>query len=287
MRSVLRGTPPGDYGWGMGIDQLDGTTAIVTGGASGIGRATCRALALNGSRVIVTDVDDVGGAAVAEEVGGDFHHLDVADPAAWAQALEAVGSVDIAFLNAGVTTLPPGSGLGTADTHLTSLREADYRRIMAINVDGVVFGARAVAGPMAARGRGVIVATASLAGLIGFPPDPMYAVTKHAVIGLVRSIGAQLAPDGVSVHAICPGITDTAILADEAKLGLREVGFPIMPPEQIAEAVLHAIRSADTGVAWVCQAGRGPIAFEFRQVPGPRMDDGSAPAPPPEVAGNR
>jgi len=271
----------------MGIDQLDGTTAIVTGGASGIGRATSLALAQHGSRVIVADVDDAGGAAVADEVGGEFRRLDVADPDAWARVLQDVGGVDIAFLNAGVTTLPHRSETRLSDSDVRNLRDGDYRRIMAINVDGVVFGARAVAGPMAARGGGVIVATASLAGLIGFPPDPIYAVTKHAVIGLVRSLGAQLAPDGISIHAICPGITDTAIVAETTKDQLREAGFPIMPPEQIADAVVHAVRSPDTGVAWVCQAGREPIAYEFRQVPGPRMDDGSAPAPPASVAGNR
>ncbi len=271
----------------MGIEQLDGTIAIVTGGASGIGRATCRALAHNGVRVIVADVDDAGGTAVADEAGGEFRHLDVADPAAWAQVVDDVGGVDIAFLNAGVSTIPLGAETRLPASDVRNLRDADYRRIMAINIDGVVFGARAVAGPMASRGRGVIVATASLAGLIGFPPDPIYAVTKHAVIGLVRSLGAQLAPDGISVHAICPGITDTAIVAETTKDQLREVGFPIMPPEQIADAVLHAVRSPDTGVAWVCQAGRGPVAYEFRHVPGPRMDDGSAPAPPAAVAGNR
>ena len=126
--------------------------------------------------------------------------------------------VDIAYLNAGVTTLPPGTGLtDAAANHISRLSDRDYRRIMAINVDGVVFGARAVVPSMVERGGGVIVATSSLAGLIGFPPDPIYAVTKHAVIGLVRSLGPQLAPVGISVHAVCPGITDTAIVADTAK----------------------------------------------------------------------
>ena len=141
---------------------------------------------------------------------------------------------------------------------------------------------------MAERGGGVIVATSSLAGLIGFPPDPIYALTKHAVIGLVRSLGPQLAPLGISVHAVCPGITDTAIVADEAKDQLRSAGFPIIPPEHIAAGVLTAIRSSETGAAWVCQAGRDAVQFQFRQVPGPRNADGTAPAPPPEdMAGNR
>lgn len=272
----------------MGITQLEGTTAIVTGGGSGIGRATSRLLAERGCRVVVADVDDAGGRAVAQEIGGEFCRLDVSDPVAWAAAIDGAGGVDIAFLNAGITTLPPGTGLADpAGNHLTRLTDVDYRRIMAVNVDGVVFGARAVAPGMVERGGGVIVATSSLAGLIGFPPDPIYAVTKHAVIGLVRSLGPQLAPAGISVHAICPGITDTAIVADEAKDQLRAARFPIIPPEHIAAGVLTAIRSSETGAAWVCQAGRDAVQFQFRQVPGPRNADGSAPVPPEAMAGNR
>ena len=192
------------------------------------------------------------------------------------------------YLNAGVTTLPPGTGLTeAASNHISRLTDRDYRRIMAINVDGVVFGARAVVPSMTERGGGVIVATSSLAGLIGFPPDPIYAVTKHAVIGLVRSLGPQLAPVGISVHAVCPGITDTAIVADTAKDQLRAAGFPIIPPEHIAAGVLTAIRSSETGAAWVCQAGRDAVSFEFRHVPGPRHADGSRVVPPPaDMAGS-
>ena len=119
------------------------------------------------------------------------------------------------------------------------------------------------------------------------PADPVYAATKHAVIGLVRSLGPQLASAGVSVHAICPGITDTAIVAESAKDELRAAGFPLIPPEQIAAGVLHAIRSPETGAAWVCQAGREPVHFQFHQVPGPRLADGSAPTPPEDMAGHR
>jgi NAD(P)-dependent dehydrogenase (short-subunit alcohol dehydrogenase family) len=272
----------------MGITQLEGTTAIVTGAASGIGRATSRLLAEEGCRVIVADIDADGGAAVADEIGGEFRALDTSDPAAWDEVMEAVGGVDIAYLNAGVTTLPPGTGLSDPEgNHITQLLEQHYRRAVGVNIDGVVFGARAVVPGMIARGGGVIVATSSLAGLIGFPPDPIYAATKHAVIGLVRSLGPQLAPAGVSVHAVCPGITDTNIVADSAKDQLRAAGFPLIPPEQIAAAVLQAIRSDETGAAWVCQAGREPVRFEFRNVPGPRLADGTAPQPPETMAGNR
>ena len=272
----------------MGITQLDGTTALITGGASGIGRATCRLLATYGCRVIVADRDEAGANAVAKEIGGEPQRLDVADPVAWANVVAAVGGVDIAYLNAGVSTVSDGGGLSDAGAnHITRLLDDDYRRAIGVNIDGVVYGARAVVPGMIERGGGVVVATSSLAGLIGFPPDPVYAATKHAVIGLVRSLGPQLASAGVSVHAICPGITDTAIVAESAKDELRAAGFPLIPPEQIAAGVLHAIRSPETGAAWVCQAGREPVHFQFHQVPGPRLADGSAPTPPEDMAGHR
>ena len=135
---------------GFNTMQLDGRRAIVTGGASGIGRATAIAMAALGAEVVVTDIDEAGGAAVAEQVGGSFAMLDVGDPTAWARVVATAGPFDIAFLNAGISTnqgLPPNEGNSIAD-----LTDEAYRRIMSINVDGVVFGTRAVLPGMAGRG---------------------------------------------------------------------------------------------------------------------------------------
>ena len=260
----------------MGITQLDGTTALVTGGASGIGRATCRLLATHGCRVIVADRDEAGATAVAEEIGGEAQRLDVADAAAWASVVADVGGVDIAYLNAGVSTVSAGGGLSDAGAnHITRLLDDDYRRAIGVNIDGVVYGARAVVPGMIERGGGVVVATASLAGLIGFPPDPVYAATKHAVIGLVRSLGPQLASAGVSVHAICPGITDTAIVAESAKDELRAAGFPLIPPEQIAgrRAPCHRVARdrRRMGVPGRPRAGALPVPTGARPPAGRRL----------------
>jgi NAD(P)-dependent dehydrogenase (short-subunit alcohol dehydrogenase family) len=263
------------------VGAFDGKVGIVTGGASGIGLAAVRRLAEEGATVVVADVAEEAGRQAAVEVDGRFVAADVADPAAWArlvaEAVDELGGLDIAYLNAGVTTRPLGSD---ADPDFAALTDENYRRIMSVNLDGVVFGVRAVVPAMRERGGGAIVATSSLAGLIAFPPDPIYTLTKHGVIGLVRSLGPQLEASGISINAVCPGIVDTPLVGAEAKEALREVGFPLIPPSQIAAAVVHAVTSGDTGQAYVCQPGRDPERFEFKQVPGPRTAGAEGMRPP-------
>src|SRR5436853_6559020 len=171
------------------MGRLGGKVAVVTGGASGIGRATAVRLAEEGATVVVADIDAAGARKVADEVGGRPAELDVGDPVAWRRLVDELtgpggpGGVDIAVLNAGIAT---------GEDRIAHLTDEAYRRIMAINVDGVVFGARALVPLIARRGGGAVVATASLAGVIGFAPDPIYTLTKHAVVGLVRSLAPQL-----------------------------------------------------------------------------------------------
>ena len=257
---------------------LPGKAALVTGGGSGIGRATATRLAKEGARVCVVDFDAQAGAAVAAELDGTFFLADVSDPAqtdaAFAHCVEHLGAVDVAFLNAGTT-------IAVAD--IAELTDAEYRRIMGVNVDGVVFGARAAVRAMRGGG-GAIVATASLAGLMEFPPDPIYTVTKHAVVGLVRALAPNVEPLGITVNAVCPGMTATNMMGPVATEAFREADFPLMAPEQIAEAVVVAITSGATGRAWVCQPGRDPIDFHFRHVPGPRTPGAEGRVPP--VAGS-
>jgi NAD(P)-dependent dehydrogenase (short-subunit alcohol dehydrogenase family) len=262
----------GDTASGGGV--LAGKVALVTGAASGIGRATATRFAAEGARVCVVDFDDAGGNRVAADLGGIFVHADVGDAGdtdgAFARCVESYGGVDVAFLNAGITT-------GVAD--IMALTDEAYRRIMRVNVDGVVFGMRAAARAMRERG-GAIVATASLAGLMDFQPDPIYTLTKHAVVGLVRSVAPNLAPLGITVNAVCPGMTDTNIMGDEARAAFRAAEFPLMAPGQIAEAVLAAVTGGGTGRAWVCQPGRDPVDFGFRRVPGPRSSEAEGRVPP-------
>src|SRR5260370_38727950 len=109
---------------------------------------------------------------------------------------------------------------------------------MRVNVDGVVYGARAAVREMSRGSGGAIVGTASLAGLIPFPPDPVYDLTKHAVVGFIRSIAPSLAAKGITANTVNPGMTDTKIMGEDARRRLRDANLPIMPPRQLAARAL-------------------------------------------------
>jgi len=257
------------------MGQLDGKVALITGAASGIGKATAERLAAEGARICVVDLTDDEGHRVAESLGGVFVQADMGESKevdhAFETAVRELGSVDIAFLNAGIAI-----GHGELDT----LTDDVYERIMRVNVDGVAYGARAAIRAMERGSGGAIVATSSLAGLIPFPPDPVYALTKHAVVGLIRSIAPTVAAKGITANTVNPGITDTNILSADAKQMLGVAGFPIMPATQIADAVLTIVTTGRTGECWVCQPGRDPMPYEFRQVPGPRTEGDLGKVPP-------
>jgi NAD(P)-dependent dehydrogenase (short-subunit alcohol dehydrogenase family) len=214
--------------------------ALVTGGAAGIGRAIVEAFEREGAQVEVLDLAT---------------GFDVADPAAW----EEVGAVDVACLNAGVIT---------GERDVAALTDERYRRALGANVDGVVFGTRRMARVMGPGG--AIVVTASLAGLTEIPADPVYGLTKHAVVGFVRSVAPQLRDRGITINAICPAWADTELLPPEQKALFAEADYPLLDPAQIAAAVLLAARSEESGQAWVVQTGREPLQFRFPSVPGPR-----------------
>jgi NAD(P)-dependent dehydrogenase (short-subunit alcohol dehydrogenase family) len=227
-------------------------TALVTGGASGLGAAIVARLRAEEYEVEVLDLTT---------------GFDVSDPLAW----ERVGSVEVACLNAGVLG-------GGADP--SSIDVGAYHRTLSVNLDGVVLGVRHLAGVMPAGGR--IVATASLAGLTAMPDDPVYAASKHAVVGFVRSVAPTLARRGIEIDAICPGIADTPMLSAEARAQLEAASFPLLDASEVADAVWLALSSEGTGRAFAVQPGRDPVEFRFPNVPGPRTADGGrVPAPPP------
>ena len=143
-----------------------------------------------------------------------------------------------------------------------------YRRAMGANVDGVVFGVHAALPALRAAGGGAIVATASLAGLTGVPWDPVYAASKHAVVGLVRSLAPALEAEGIRLNAVCPGFAESAII-DPIREMLAAGGVAIIPAEDVAAAVLELLAGDASGECVVIQPGRAPLAFAFRGVPGP------------------
>lgn len=248
----------------MTVRTLDGAVALVTGGGSGIGAAAARLLAAQGARVVVADLDADAAAAVAAQVGGTAVGCDVRDPQDSERAVEVAerehGGLDLALLNAGTT-----GGFTSWD----DLDVDRYRTITGVNVDGVVFGARACLPALRRRGRGALVVTASLAGLSPAPATPLYTLTKHAVVGLVRALSTGLAAEGITMTAVCPGFVDTPLLTGMTER-FGEAGFPLMSAEDVAAAAVDLALHGEPGACVVCQPGREPAPYAFRGVPGPR-----------------
>lgn len=246
--------------------NVDGKVAMITGGSNGIGEAVARHLAAQGARVVLADIDDARGKQVAADLDGLYVHTDVADPAAStaavAAAVETFGGLHIAHLNAGVT-----SWCGMGD----DFDPEAYRRSMGINLDGVVYGIAAARPAIKASGGGTIVATASMAGLVGTPFDPIYCANKHAVVGLARSLGEVYGPDGIRVHALCPSFAYTNIIKGSEQT-LVDMGFPILDVSDVVAAFQRILDSDSTGQCWYVVAGRDSEPFQFRRAPGPRLD---------------
>ncbi|WP_433369062.1 SDR family NAD(P)-dependent oxidoreductase [Streptosporangium sp. CA-115845] len=246
-------------------DRLEGRVALVTGGGNGIGAGVARRLAEGGARLVLADVDDAAGEKLADELDATYVHCDVSrledNEAAVATAVERYGRLDLAFLNAGITS---GCGLGED----FDIRR--YRLAMGVNLDGVVFGAHAAIPALLAAGGGTIVATASMAGIVGIPSDPIYAANKHAVVGLVRSLGQDLRPRGIRVQGLCPSFADTAILGQGREM-LQQLGFPILEVSAVVETFVQLLDSEDTGECWFVIPGRESRPFSFRRAPGPRV----------------
>ena len=190
------------------MGQLDGRVGIVTGAASGIGAATARVLAREGARLVLTDLDDAGGQALAGETGGTYVHHDVADEAAWPAVVDAAekgfGRLDILVANAGIGVMGPA----------VDMSFADWRRQMAVNVDGVFLSVKYCIPAMRRSGRGgSIVMLSSIAGLRGSAGLAGYSASKGAVRLFAKSMALECAQegDGIRVNSVHPGIIATPI----------------------------------------------------------------------------
>lgn len=189
--------------------------ALVTGGGSGIGRATALQLAQGGATVLVTDINADNGTETANmilEAGGQAHFMpvDVSQPddvrAMVQTALDRFGGLHIAINNAGVS--------GPFDKNLPDVSEDDYDLIMNVNVKGVWLGMKYEIPAMVQSGGGVIVNVASVAGLVAAPRGSVYAASKHAVIGLTRSAAVEMARKDIRINAVCPSFIQTPMVTD-------------------------------------------------------------------------
>jgi NAD(P)-dependent dehydrogenase (short-subunit alcohol dehydrogenase family) len=233
-----------------------GRTAIVTGGASGIGRALAAAMVGRGAHVVVADVDAEGAARVADRLNADGPGdaspatVDVRDAAAVRELVERT------HRDRGLDVLCNNAGIGVGGDPL-ELTVAHWDRALDVNVRGVVHGCDAAWPLLLAQGHGRIVNTASLAGLVPSGQLAPYVMSKHAVVGLSLSLRAAAAGTGVRVHALCPGFVDTPILdsrgptdlpvpASADALSLRELlgGFPY-DADLLARDVLRGMARDD------------------------------------------
>ena len=224
------------------MNFFHGKAAFVTGGASGIGRGLCEALAARGAEVTVADIDLDGARAVAEGIvrsGGKARalQLDVSDGEAFARALDAPGRLDYLFNNAGFAIVG----------EVRDMDLAAWRRIVDVNLMGVVAGSLAGYKIMVRQGSGHIVNTASLAGLAGMPGGAAYATTKAAVVMFSRMLRAEGEGLGVKVSASCPGFVRTAIFDHAQYLHVDKEGVLQLIPLPII-ALATAIEDILAGV---------------------------------------
>lgn len=228
----------------MGKSRLDGKVALITGGARGMGASEAQLFIDEGAKVVITDILDDDGKKTAARLSPDgkncvFLHHDVTSESDWdavvKEALATFGQIDILINNAGI--FERGSVL---DTSLTM-----FERTMDINVTGVFLGMKAVAPHMVQRKTGSIVNISSVAGLNGTPGFLAYGASKWAVRGMTKGVAKELAPFGVRVNSIHPGIIDTPMLQtfDAAGEGVREAVRTRIPLGYEAEPI-HVARLA-------------------------------------------
>ncbi|HEY8492211.1 MAG TPA: SDR family oxidoreductase [Dehalococcoidia bacterium] len=245
--------------------EISGKVAVVTGGGSGIGRATARRLAREGAKVLVADLDAEGGretVRLIQEAGGQaaFLQVDVTREEdvrrMVRRAEETYGGLDILHNNAGITTGWP---------RFPEAEPARWGRVLDVNLRAVILGTQVAVEAMRRRGGGVIVNTASIAGLQPFPPDPVYTATKHGVVGFTRALAPLKEEAGIRVNCVCPGVVDTPLVTrtrdqvpPELRAPARAFQLEMLSPDDIADAVVELITNEGLAGAALRVPNNGP-----------------------------
>jgi len=226
--------------------ELAAKVAVVTGGASGIGRALCRRFAAEGASVVVADVDAPGAAAVAQEIKGLAVPCDVSVEADVAALIDAArlsfDRIDLFCANAGIANggRPDGPGAGIGP----EAPDEDWERMWRVNVVSHIYAARALVPLMLDQGGGYILVTASAAGLLTMLGNAPYSVTKHAAVALAEWLAITYGDRGLRVSCLCPQLVRTemlaAAMATVEQKGLAQLG--ILDPEDVAEVVVEGLR---------------------------------------------
>ncbi|WDF33896.1 3-oxoacyl-ACP reductase [Arthrobacter agilis] len=228
---------------GLVTNRLRDRTAVITGGASGIGLATARRLAHEGARVVIADIcPDGTGNDLAAGIGGRFFRADVTSAddvqAMFAFAQETFGSIDIAFNNAGIS---PEDDASILDTGIEA-----WRRVQEVNLTSVYYCCKYVIPYMQAQGKGSIINTASFVAVLGAATSQIsYSASKGGVLSMSRELGVEFARQGIRVNALCPGPVNTPLLrelfaSDAEKAQRRLVHVPLgrfAEPNELAAAV--------------------------------------------------
>lgn len=222
--------------------RLAGKVAVITGGASGIGLATAKRMAAEGAIIVIGDMDEVAGPAVAKELGGMFVKVNVADEAEvnnlFDSAQAAYGSVDIAFNNAGISPAD--------DDSIETTEVPAWDRVQDVNLKSVYFCCRAALRHMTKQQSGSIINTASFVAVMGSATSQIsYTASKGGVLAMSRELGVQFARQGIRVNALCPGPVNTPLLQelfakDPERAARRLVHIPMgrfANPEELAAAV--------------------------------------------------
>lgn len=251
---------------------LAGRTALITGAASGIGKASAELFAAQGARVIAMDVSD-GVRDVVAAIGGLGHVAiagDIADPAVLAQGIDAAdGALDIAFANAGVS-----GGM----VPFLEIEVAEWERVLRVNLIGAFLTMQAAARVMVPRGRGAIIATASVAGLRSGAGGMPYSASKAGVVNMVQTAANHLAGSGVRVNGICPGLTETGMTkpmfdgararGNEHKLGQLNPLKRYATPDEMASVALFLASDLASYVNGQVIAVDGGLSSSHPTVPG-------------------